>query len=97
VTLTLEQRLRPHPEVVDTDLEGGETALLHLETKTYFSLNATGTRIWQGLKAGLTLDEISRSLQNEFRIDPEGANRSVLRVANELARAKLVESPESGP
>ena len=89
--ITLDQRLRPHPDVVDTDLDGGETALLHLETKTYFSLNATGSRIWQGLKEGLTLADVSRRLQAEFRIDAEGADASVLRVAAELAEAKLVQ------
>ena len=89
--ITLDQRMRPHPDVVDTDLDGGETALLHLETKTYFSLNATGSRIWQGLKEGLTLAEVSRRLQKEFRIDAEGAAASVLRVAAELAEAKLVQ------
>jgi len=89
--ITLDQRMRPHPDVVDTDLDGGETALLHLETKTYFSLNATGSRIWQGLKEGLSLAEVSRRLQKEFRIDAEGADASVLRVAAELAEAKLIQ------
>ncbi len=89
--ITHDQRMRPHPDVVDTDLDGGETALLHLETKTYFSLNATGSRIWQGLKEGLTLAEVSRRLQKEFRIDAEGADASVLRVAAELAEAKLIQ------
>ena len=58
--LTLEQRVRPHPEVVDTMLDGGEVVLLHLESKTYYSLNLTGERIWQRLKQGLTLKEISQ-------------------------------------
>ena len=46
----LEQHVRPHPEVVDTELDADETVLLHLEKKTYYCLNPTGTRIWQGLK-----------------------------------------------
>jgi Coenzyme PQQ synthesis protein D (PqqD) len=46
----LHQRVHRHPEVVDTELEAEETVLLHLESETYFSLNLTGTRIWQGLK-----------------------------------------------
>jgi hypothetical protein len=94
VKLSLEERLRPHPDVVDTDLDDGETALLHLETRTYFSLNATGSRIWQSLKEGLSLQEVSRRLQREFRIDADGANESVLRLAEELAAAKLVQPTE---
>jgi Coenzyme PQQ synthesis protein D (PqqD) len=58
----LEQRVYPHPQVVDE----GEVVLLHLDSKTYYSLNLTGERIWQGLKEGLTLKEISRRLQGEF-------------------------------
>ena len=92
--LALDQRMRPHPDVVDTDLDDGETALLHLETRTYFSLNATGSRIWRGLKAGLSLAEVSRRLEQEFQIDAEGARRSVLRVASELADARLAQPVE---
>ena len=91
MTLTLDQRIRPHPDVVDTDLEDGETALLHLASKTYYSLNATGSEIWQGVKEGLSLRDVSRRLQEQFRIDAEGADRSVLRIAGELVRAKLVQ------
>jgi len=50
--LTLEQRVRPHPEVVDTTLAEGDVVLLHVESKTHYSLNLTGQRIWQGLKEG---------------------------------------------
>ena len=50
--ITLEQRVSPHPEVVDTELDRGEVVLLHLESTTYYSLNPTGGRIWQGLKRG---------------------------------------------
>jgi hypothetical protein len=92
--VSLDQLVRPHPDVVDTPLDDGETALLHLETRTYFSLNATGSRIWQSLKEGLSLAEVSRRLQEEFRIDAEGADRSVLRIASEMAAAKLVQPAE---
>jgi hypothetical protein len=87
----LEQQVQPHPEVVDTELEEGETVLLHLESKTYYSLNITGTRIWQGLKQGLPLEEISRRLQAEFAVEAERANRSVLTLVHELSQQKLVQ------
>ena len=89
--VTLEQHVRPHPEVVDTQLEAGETALLHLESTTYYSLNPTGTHIWQGLKHGLTLREISSRLQEVFEVDAEKANRSMLAFVDELAQHKLVQ------
>ena len=89
--MTLAQHVRPHPEVVDTQLEAGETALLHLESTTYYSLNLTGTHIWQGLKQGLSLQEISDRLQGVFEVDADGANRSVLAFVNELVQHKLVQ------
>ena len=89
--LTLEQRVRPHPEVVDTTLDEGEVVLLHLESKTYYSLNLTGQRIWQGLKNGLTLMEVSRHLQEEFEVDAQQADKSVLDLVNELCQQKLAQ------
>ena len=83
--------MRPHPEVVDTELDGDETVLLHLEKKTYYSLNPTGTRIWKGLKQSLPLGEISRKLQAEFAVEAEQANRRVLALIDELSEQQLVQ------
>jgi hypothetical protein len=88
----LDEKLRPHSEVVDTKLDDGELVLLHLDSKIYYSLNPTGERIWQGLKAGLTLREISRCLQDEFDVDEENADRSVLDLVNELRDQQLAVS-----
>jgi Coenzyme PQQ synthesis protein D (PqqD) len=93
--IALEQRVRPHPQVVDTELEEGEVVLLHLESKIYYSLNLTGRKIWQGLKDGLPLKGISRRLQEEFDVDAERADKSVLDLVNDLCLQKLAE-PESG-
>ena len=58
----------------------------------YYSLNPTGERIWRGLKEGLSLREISRTLQEEFDVDPEVADKSVLELVNELCEQKLAMS-----
>jgi hypothetical protein len=76
---------------VDTELEEGETVLLHLESKTYYSLNATGTHIWQGLKAGISLQEISHRLQATFAVEGARADRSVLTLVHELVQHQLVQ------
>jgi hypothetical protein len=89
--LSLDQYVRPHSAVVDTALDTGETVLLHLDTQTYFSLNATGTRIWQGLKQGLPLRAISQQLQATYAVEPQRADRSVLALATELLQHQLVQ------
>jgi hypothetical protein len=85
----LDEKVRPHTEVVDTKLDDGEVVLLHLESKTYYSLNPTGERIWRGLKEGLTLNEISQLLQEEFDVNEEDADRSVQDLVKELCDQKL--------
>jgi len=93
--LKLEQRMRPHPDVVDTELDGQETVLLHLVSKLYYTLNPTGTRIWQGLKNGLNPRQISQKLQQEFTVEAEAADRSVLRLLDELCQQQLIEKLDS--
>jgi hypothetical protein len=96
VTFGLDDAMAPDPDVVATDLGGGETVLLHLRSKSYFTLNATGTRIWEGLTRGSTLREISERLQHEFRVDSERADRSVLELLRDLVSQKLVHKREGG-
>jgi hypothetical protein len=85
----LNKKVSPHIEVVDTKLDDGELVLLHLESKTYYSLNPTGERIWRGLKEGLSLNEISQRLQEEFDVNEEDADRSVRDLVKELCDQKL--------
>jgi hypothetical protein len=89
--LTLEQRATPHTAVVDAELQDGEAVLLHLDSRSYYSLNLTGMRIWQAIKAGLPLADVSRRLQAEFDVTETDADTSVLALVNELLNHKLVE------
>jgi hypothetical protein len=56
----------PHPSVVCTVLDNGGV-LLHLDTKYYYSLNATGMLVWSLLESGAkNLEkEIARRFPNE--------------------------------
>lgn len=88
--VTLRHHVQTHPEVVDTELDDNEVVLLHLERKTYFSLNPTGGRIWAGLKQGLTLGEVSQRIQEVFEVEADRADRSVLELVEDLAKQDLV-------
>jgi hypothetical protein len=90
--MRLAERFRPHPDVVDTELEEQEIVLLHLQSMQYYSLNLTGRHIWQGLKQGLSLEEISRQLQADFEVESDQAARSVLGLVAELCAQQLVQS-----
>jgi hypothetical protein len=88
--LTLEQRVTPHAAVIDAELQDGEAVLLQLDSKSYYSLNLTGVRIWQAIKAGLPLADVSRRLQAEFEVSETDADTSVLALVNELLNHQLV-------
>jgi hypothetical protein len=69
--ITFAQMVCPPPEVVDTALDAGEPVLLQVERHVYSRLNTMGTQIWQGLKQGRTLLDISRQLQATFAVEGE--------------------------
>jgi hypothetical protein len=83
--------LRVHPDVVDAELDDGEVALLHLESKMYYSLNATAARIWIYLRQGLPVDQVCRRLQQEFGLDSARAERSVGSLIADLTRYRLLQ------
>lgn len=85
-----QKKAYPNPQVVDVELEGDETVLLHLETKTYFSLNQTGARIWEALKAGHTPKEIAQMLHEEYEVDLGHAEASVSTLIGTLREQGLV-------
>ena len=41
--------LKPNPDVIFTPLNDGESVLLHMESKLYYSLNGSGSFMWRWL------------------------------------------------
>jgi hypothetical protein len=85
----------PHPDVVDTELDGDETVLLHLGTKRYFSLNATGSVIWRALKRGVTAEDMSRELQRRYDVSDERVAQSVNALLDALLEQGLVRQADA--
>jgi len=76
--------LHPHPSVVFTRLADEESALLHLDTKHYYSLNGTGTRIWKLLDSGSSRETIVERLLAEYDIDHDACESYVGSFLDEL-------------
>lgn len=89
--LTMDDRVRPNPEVVVTELDGNEAVLLHLDTKLYFSLNSTGLWLWKRFTEERNLKEVSEQLQREFDVTQEKAEQSVLELAQQLHAEELLD------
>ena len=87
--LTATDKATPDSDVIVTELDG-EAVLLNLDTKMYFSLNATGVTIWKLLDEGLTLGQIGERLFQEYDVTPEKARQCVVDLVDQLNDEQLV-------
>ena len=64
--------------------------LLNLQTKRYFSLNETGTRIWEMVQQTVDEDTIVVALLREYEVEEPMARAEVRRILDELIDAQLI-------
>ena len=85
------------PEEVLTAHLQDEAVLLHLGSKRYFRLNATGACIWQGLERGYSTDELLAHLCEHFEVGAEEAADAVEEHLSRLREFGLVVPREDPP
>lgn len=85
--------LRPSPDVILTEVGDGTGVLLHLATKFYFTLNATGVAVWkvieQHKEGGATRAQLIDELVRRFRVDAPTAERDLAPLVDELVAEGL--------
>jgi len=64
--------------------------LLNLQTKRYFSLNETGTRIWELVQQAADEESIVATMIREYEVDEATAGMEVRRILDELMEAQLI-------
>lgn len=89
--LAPETVLHPHPSLVFTQLDDTEAVLLHLDTKRYYTLNETGTRIWELLQQSRSAQEIALALQDNYALTDQEALPLLLAFVDELLQEGLVQ------
>jgi hypothetical protein len=77
-------------EAIFRDLDG-EAVILHLDSGTYFGLNAVGTRIWQLLERDGRLTTVLDGLRAEYDAPPDVLERDLLELVARLVEARLGE------
>jgi len=82
-------RYRAITEALVATLADG-AVLLNLQTKRYFSLNETGTRIWEMVQQMVDEETIVATLLTEYDVDEPMARAEVRRILDELIEAKLI-------
>jgi len=87
--MTAQTRYVAQPDVIDCDI-GGERALLHLKTNTYFTLNATGSEIWPAFTAPCSVDEIVTLVTERFDVTPEVCRPDIEALIEQMVAAQIL-------
>ena len=87
--MELKSRVEISAEVLCQEVNG-EMVLLDLRSESYFGLDPTGTRIWQLLESGLTVQEMIEQMRAEYDVDEKTLRADVEKLLNELSAAGLV-------
>lgn len=88
-------RLRAPESVIHKPFDDGESVLLHLETETYFGLNAIGTRMWTVLTQADSIDQAVAILLAEYEVEPEVLRRDLDTLIAQLLQHRLLFVQES--
>ena len=86
---------RAREDVVSTRLDDDESVLLSLETQRYYTLNETGSRVWELVNDGKTPDEIAQAISEEWNVGRDEALDYVRSFLDELHAEGLVEEVPS--
>lgn len=87
-------RYRRHPAVVATELSG-EVVALHLDTKRYYTLNPTASRVWIALDQGADETALVAALTSTFEVPEDEASAHVTALLEELLQMRLIEPCDS--
>ena len=90
VSLSLSSRVKVSDDTLFQELSG-ETVLLELSRGVYYGLDEIGTRIWNLLAEGRSLEETVDVLVEEYDVDRARGAADVLRLVGELEERRLLE------
>jgi hypothetical protein len=68
-----------------------EATLVHVETKFYYGLNATGTFVWNMLTAQeATFDQIVDAVSAEYEVEPAAVTPDIKQLLADLKHEQLI-------
>jgi Coenzyme PQQ synthesis protein D (PqqD) len=91
-----EVRLRLRADEVAAKVMDGEAVLINLTSGVYYSMDGTGTAVWELITARCTLREIAEALVARYDVAGPRAQADIQRLATELIEEQLVEV-DDGP
>jgi len=88
--MTTELRVKPNPDVVFTRFDETSAALLHLKTKRYYTLNETGSLIWDLVSQEVEVNGIASRLTEVYDVGADEARDYVIEFLSNLRREGLL-------
>lgn len=77
-------------DVVDCDI-GGDRALLHLQSNTYFTMNATASALWLALAEPKTTDELVKVVTDAFEVTAEQCRGDIETLLSQMVEAHVID------
>lgn len=77
-------------DVVDCDI-GGDRALLHLDTNTYFTMNGTASALWLTLTEPRTLDDLVHVVMEKFDVSDDQCRPDIQVLLTQMVEAKVID------
>lgn len=90
MTVSFGARVKVPEHVLTRELDG-ELVILDLQSESYLGLDNVGTRIWQLLAAGQTIETTFEQLLEEYEVTPETLRKDLLELIEDLHQRGLIE------
>lgn len=78
------------PENIVFKRVGDEIVLLNFELGVYYGLDGVGTRIWELLSEGKSVEEVADAIAGEYEVERDVIVRDLRALLDELAAKGLV-------
>ena len=87
--LHAESRFVLTDEQINTQLER-DTVILNVNTGKYYSLEGVGSSIWEGIRAGLSLEAIQEAVLQKYQVNSKECLSDIEALVQQLFDAGLI-------
>ena len=89
--ISLDSIVSYRQDIDTTDIDG-DKVMMDLEKGQYFALNSVASRIWEEIKSPVKLSSVVDILLQEYEVDRETCEKSVIEFVEGLNNAGLLSS-----
>jgi hypothetical protein len=88
--ITLEYLVVQKPGNIVTDMDG-EKVMMNILNSKYYNLGNNGGRIWELIKAPMSIHELIETLMNEYEVEQSICEEHVLTFLSHLSSEGLID------